>query len=177
MINISIAELNNALRSNKLWNDSHHQKGNRFTVCGCDDYDLSHLCFMDMDLRGVVFDAIRLEGVNFSGADLSGACFDGCTLVGVSFLNADLTKASFVGTKFDTCDFRYATLRDAILYNVDMSTCIGFDTDWIGASDGDSVKFQPPQSMQKYTSNGDEDEHEGMFLSTRLSELKQFVYD
>jgi uncharacterized protein YjbI with pentapeptide repeats len=75
----------------------------RVDVPGHANGELISWNFMDMDLRGAIFDEFNLENAHFSGSNL----------VGASFVGADLYWAYFDDANAECADFRRADLEGA----------------------------------------------------------------
>lgn len=94
-----------------------------------EEQDFSH-----KDLRGGVFAAASMRGINFEGSDLS----SGILTEGV-LLKANLRGANLTGALVDRVTFDFADLRDTIFTEAIASRSRFYDADITGADFTDAV--------------------------------------
>lgn len=114
--------------------ESANLRGARLAGAKLEHAVLAHAQLHKADLRGA-----QLQGANLGGAALAGAVFDeadctaavfsGCLLDEVSFVRARLAQAQWIDSRFGRCDWRGASVANAVLMKQQLEGLIADEAD------------------------------------------------
>lgn len=96
--------------------------------------DLSGVDFTEMTLNGLVFSGAILEQAEFSHAELEGADFSNAYLPNVDFTCANLSDAKFIGADLTDAHFEEATIKNTDFTGANLEDSNFEEVKYFGAS-------------------------------------------